>query len=132
MIPTSGQEIAERDVSTGQENVEDSQLFFIDTAGTGEKPAASAARTTQDEPKREVPAWEDSDDERLTVSLISAARHKKLRIAKDEDVVSGTEYAKRLRQQFLRLYPLPEWAQVADEKEKEAEAEIIRSVSGFA
>lgn len=59
---------------------------------------------------QDAPAWEDSDDERLTVSLAGATRLRKLRATEAEDLVSGSEYSKRLRQQYLRLYPLPEWA----------------------
>jgi U3 small nucleolar RNA-associated protein 18 len=58
----------------------------------------------------EGPAWEDSDDDRLMVSLAGDARLRKLRINEDEDVVSGREYTRRLRRQFERLNPAPEWA----------------------
>ena len=118
LVPVSNQEVSAQDASAGQEDVDDSQLFFIDTAGTGDKPLVPAAKATPDESKGDPPAWEDSDDERLSISLASVAKHRKLRVAKGEDVVDGAEYARRLRQQFLRLYPLPEWAQAADEKEK--------------
>ena len=56
-------------------------------------------------------AWIDSDDERLRVSLASNTRLRKLRISESEDIISGTEYAKRLRQQYERLHPPPKWAQ---------------------
>lgn len=55
-------------------------------------------------------AWIDSDDERLTVSLASNNRLRKLRINEYEDVINGTEYSKRLRQQYERLHPTPTWA----------------------
>ena len=55
-------------------------------------------------------AWIDSDDERVVVSLASNPRLRKLRLTESEDFVSGREYIKRLRQQFERLYPVPEWA----------------------
>ena len=54
--------------------------------------------------------WIDSDDERIVVSLASESRLRKLRLTESEDLVNGKEYAKRLRQQFERLYPIPEWA----------------------
>jgi U3 small nucleolar RNA-associated protein 18 len=44
-------------------------------------------------------AWVDSDDERIFVSLASSNRLRKLRRAEDEDVISGKEYARRLRAQ---------------------------------
>ena len=52
----------------------------------------------------------DSDDERIIVSLASNPRLRKLRVAESEDLVSGKEYTKRLRRQFERLYPVPDWA----------------------
>lgn len=44
-------------------------------------------------------AWEDSDDERIMVSLANNARLRKLRTYEGEDVVNGKEYTKRLRRQ---------------------------------
>ena len=64
-------------------------------------------RITDDE---HAPAWIDSDDERIVVSLASNPRLRKLRLIESEDLVGGREYIKRLRQQFERLYPVPEWA----------------------
>lgn len=82
-----------------------------------------------------VPAWVDSDDERLTISLASYNQRRKLRDTEIDDVVSGTEYSRRLRRQygprsyppspvfscgisltvcvtcrFERVYPIPDWA----------------------
>ncbi|KAH8884482.1 U3 small nucleolar RNA-associated protein [Thozetella sp. PMI_491] len=104
--------------SIGQEDIDDSQLFFIDTGGSGAKPVVPTSKAAEEIPLGDAPAWEDSDDERLSVSLVSATRHRKLRIAEGEDLVNGTEYARRLRQQFLRLYPLPEWAKQAGERDQ--------------
>src|SRR5690606_23056714 len=47
------------------------------------------------------------------VSLATATRLRKLRLEEGEDVVSGTEYATRLRKQYLALNPLPKWAKEA-------------------
>ena len=49
----------------------------------------------------EPAAWEDSDDERLTVSLAGDARLRKLRVSAAEDLVDGREYTKRLRRQCV-------------------------------
>ena len=54
--------------------------------------------------------WHDSDDERLAVSLAGQARLRKLRVTESEDVISGKEYVRRLRRQFQRLHPTPDWA----------------------
>ena len=61
-------------------------------------------------------AWVDSDDERIVVSLASHPRLRKLRITESEDLISGKEYTKRLRRQFERLYPVPDWANPAAAK----------------
>lgn len=58
----------------------------------------------------EKAVWVDSDDERLVVSLASNPRLRKLRVAETEDVINGKEYTKRLRRQFERLHPVPDWA----------------------
>lgn len=56
------------------------------------------------------PAWVDSDDERMVISLASNPRLRKLRVSEAEDLVNGKEYTKRLRRQFERLNPIPDWA----------------------
>lgn len=74
-------------------------------------PAAEIASDEEDDEEQDEPAlWYDSDDDRLAVSLASQARLRKLRNTEDEDVVSGKEYIRRLRRQFTRLHPTPEWA----------------------
>ncbi|KAI9824909.1 MAG: hypothetical protein M1832_001514 [Thelocarpon impressellum] len=98
------------------DGVDDADLFFIDSGPTpldsNALVVASAAPEDYDETLRagEAPAWEDSDDERLMVSLAGGARLRKLRVSAAEDMVNGKEYTKRLRRQFERLYPVPDWA----------------------
>ena len=53
---------------------------------------------------RRPAAWEDSDDERLVVSLASVPRLRKLRRTEAEDVISGKDYVRRLRKQYA-TYP---------------------------
>ena len=48
----------------------------------------------------DAPAWEDSDDERIMVSLASVPRLRKLRKFEGEDMVNGKEYIRRLRRQY--------------------------------
>jgi U3 small nucleolar RNA-associated protein 18 len=64
----------------------------------------------EEEEEAEPAVWYDSDDDRLAVSLASQARLRKLRTTESEDVVSGKEYIRRLRNQFQQLHPTPEWA----------------------
>ncbi|KAI1143579.1 Indigoidine synthase A like protein-domain-containing protein [Hypoxylon sp. FL0543] len=105
---------------TGLEDVDDADLFTFDVGGaasSGDKELELApALKTQEISEKDKPAWEDSDDERLTISLADATQLRKLRISEAEDVISGTEYTIRLRQQYLRLNPLPAWAREADER----------------
>lgn len=118
-----------------QQQQADASLFFWDQGegkGSGDflPPAAEAASSAEvNEPK---PAWEDSDDERLTISLAGATRLRKLRTAEAEDFVTGTEYTRRLRQQYLRLYPLPAWAKEATEKSEGKKSRRRRRSSGAA
>ncbi|KAF4124003.1 pseudouridylate synthase / pseudouridine kinase [Geosmithia morbida] len=95
------------------EDVQDKDLFIFDagTAGVGgKKTEGGKATTTAGAGGEDQPAWEDSDDERLAISLAGATRLRKLRVTEAEDVVSGTEYSRRLRQQYVRLNPSPAWA----------------------
>jgi U3 small nucleolar RNA-associated protein 18 len=62
--------------------------------------------------------WYDSDDDRLTVSLATNTRLRKLRDTEDDDVVSGREYIQRLRRQYEKLHPPPEWLSHARKRRK--------------
>ena len=63
--------------------------------------------------------WHDSDDERITISLASHQRLRKLRVAESEDVISGKEYIRRLRRQYLQLNPMPDWANPEKQQQKD-------------
>jgi U3 small nucleolar RNA-associated protein 18 len=49
----------------------------------------------------QVPAWSDSDDERISVSLAARPQLRKLRRTEAEDVITGKEYSRRLRKQYV-------------------------------
>ncbi|KAF2676360.1 WD40 repeat-like protein [Lentithecium fluviatile CBS 122367] len=100
-------------------NAADQDLFFFD-AGPTAAPAGSitAAKAEESEDDGDKPAWEDSDDERLVVSLASVPQLRKLRETAEDDMVNGKEYARRLRKQYERLYPTPKWAIHATGKTK--------------
>jgi U3 small nucleolar RNA-associated protein 18 len=83
------------------------QLFFVDAGPSSVDPGALIAR---DADEGDAPAWEDSDDDRLAISLAANSRLRKLRVNESEDIVTGREYTRRLRRQFERLNPVPEWA----------------------
>lgn len=59
---------------------------------------------------RKAPAWTDPDDANLQISLTAHNRLRKLRDAPSEDMVTGPEYERKLRRQFERINPTPEWA----------------------
>jgi U3 small nucleolar RNA-associated protein 18 len=64
---------------------------------------------TQKRPKATTSAWQDPDDSTLKVSLLSN-RLRKLRDGPGEEEVDGKDYERRLRRQFERINPTPEWA----------------------
>jgi U3 small nucleolar RNA-associated protein 18 len=93
------------------------QLFFTDTgAGTGIQQNVDGDDDDETDFAKGTAAWDDSDDERVLVSLANAPRLRKLRRTEAEDVVSGEEYTRRLRKQFQVLNPPPEWARYAVEQ----------------
>ncbi|KAI9834929.1 MAG: hypothetical protein M1819_002652 [Sarea resinae] len=97
----------------GLEGVDDADLFFLDAGPSASTQDALVPIPTSDSEisqQGDAPAWEDSDDERMMVSLVGNPRLRKLRVSEAEDLVNGKEYTKRLRRQFERLYPVPEWA----------------------
>jgi U3 small nucleolar RNA-associated protein 18 len=93
------------------DGVADQDLFFFD-AGPVPAPAGSTAvgKATETDDEDDKPAWDDSDDERLVVSLASVPQLRKLRETVDDDMVNGKDYSRRLRRQYERLYPTPDWA----------------------
>ncbi|CAL5874938.1 uncharacterized protein PFLUO_LOCUS9240 [Penicillium psychrofluorescens] len=112
----SGDEEAADGEEVGLEDMADADLFFLDS-GTAPVsadiiPSPETPSDAEEEDEEEtIPAvWHDSDDERLAVSLTSQSRLRKLRVTESEDIVSGREYVRRLRRQFERLHPMPEWA----------------------
>ncbi|EZF16885.1 hypothetical protein H112_05532 [Trichophyton rubrum D6] len=107
-------------------NVPDEDLFYLDAGDSA--PVVSISKDEQpaeelqglEEP--DVPAaWEDSDDDRIRVSLADNERLRKLRLHEGEDVIGGREYIARLRRQFERLQPAPEWASPAAKRRKTEE-----------
>ena len=73
-----------------------------------------AAEEQDSENEINAPAWVDSEDEKIVVSLASDTRLRKLRTMEADDLVNGKEYIKRLQLQFERLYPRPAWALQAE------------------
>jgi U3 small nucleolar RNA-associated protein 18 len=81
------------------------QLFFLDS-GPSDIPnqALFTTSTSDDEDEaaaREKAAWSDSDDGMISVSLAAKPQLRKLRRTEAEDVISGKEYSRRLRKQYV-------------------------------
>ncbi|GAA6006200.1 Utp18p [Rhodotorula paludigena] len=89
-----------------------------DSDSDADSDAPRPAPSSKPRPSRAVrqAAWHDPADESLQVSLQGQKRLRKLRDAASEDVVSGLEYESRLRRQFEKLHPPPQWATDARRK----------------
>ncbi|KAI0045734.1 WD40 repeat-like protein [Auriscalpium vulgare] len=79
-----------------------------------EEPVATSSKLLSK--TRKAPAWVDPDDTSLQVNLAASTRLRKLRDAPDEATVGGREYERRLRRQFEKINPTPEWATTARKK----------------
>lgn len=113
------------------ENIDDAELFFLDSGPSAIDSNALLPRASSDDEAADVPAWEDSDDDRLAISLAGNSRLRKLRVNEDEDIVNGREYTKRLRRQFERLNPAPEWAQPSSRSAKRRRRSSAGSASSL-
>lgn len=112
MLPLAGGGGGEgEDDDNELEDVDDTDLFTLDTVGVDAAGAAAKlASGLEKMAAGDQPAWHDSDDEKLAVSLAHVSRLRKLRETEEDDVVSGAEYSRRLRKEYLRINPLPAWA----------------------
>ncbi|GJJ70368.1 U3 small nucleolar RNA-associated protein 18 [Entomortierella parvispora] len=134
-------------------------LFFMDSGPTPVPEEESEGEETDEEEREKAklaaiyggrPAWIDEDDKSLQVSLKSAKRLKKLRKEEAEDVVNGVDYEQRLRRQFEKVYPVPNWAHpegsrkrgrggagadsdsdYSDEEEQHEDTSILMTSMGF-
>lgn len=91
------------------EPLQDDDLFVIDdeaAEGVDAMDVDSDATSSDSDD-----AWADSDDERVTVHLTQLAKLKKLRKYDDDNVIGGRSYLHRLRSQFERIYPRPQWVE---------------------
>ncbi|ODV87950.1 hypothetical protein CANARDRAFT_26125 [[Candida] arabinofermentans NRRL YB-2248] len=106
-------------------DLNDDQLFYVDDsddeANKDDKmdidSSESQGEDSESDSDEDSDAWNDSEDERMHVSLLSSDRLKKLRKTEQDDQISGQKYIQRLRSQFERIYPKPEWASKYEEDE---------------
>lgn len=126
----------------GLEGDEEEDLFFIDEnadSAVAHDPEAMEIDAKEDE----VPAaWIDSDDEKLAVN-VTTNRLRKLRETHAEEQLSGATYVSRLRAQYEKIYPRPDWAdgrhetkvkktQESFEEEDEEDKRVGANASGLA
>ncbi|KKY38412.1 putative wd g-beta repeat containing protein [Diaporthe ampelina] len=117
--------------TTGHEDLDDSALFMFDTGSApadGKQLTEAVKQVARDDGPQ--PAWVDSDDERLAVSLAGVKQLRKLRESEADDLVNGTEYTRRLRQYYLRLNPLPSWAKDSSERKTKRRRRSSAASSG--
>lgn len=97
-----------------EDAVNDEDLFFIDEEGDAatEVPDFGDAMEVDGESGETVAAeaaWYDSDDEKASIAL-ETTHTKTLRVVPTETVLAGATYIARLRGQYEKIYPRPEWA----------------------
>ncbi|KAG8763909.1 hypothetical protein FRC11_009431 [Ceratobasidium sp. 423] len=113
---------------TSMSHLLDDELFFDDSVPIpGQVPGTSENLDERDEGEVQTPqvakkalpsasssrkkvAWVDPDDNQLDISIASDRRLRKLRDSAAEDTISGREYETRLRRQFEKVNPVPQWA----------------------
>ena len=98
--------------NSDEENVQDDELFDIENSENEEE-----AVEEEESSESEEDAWNDSDDENIKINIYQNKRLRKLKRSYEETDMIGTEYSKRLRTQFEKIYPRPGWidAPVSDE-----------------
>jgi len=129
LMQLDGEEVEDGEADSDLDAVKDNDLFFFD-AGAAGSALRDVATVPISEDQQETPAWVDSDDERLTISLASHTRLRKLRHHEGEDMIDGKEYSRRLRQQYERLHPVPDWAQPMQHRRKRRRLSRSSDMSG--
>lgn len=121
-IPSYRSENEDEDDGDGEEGVEEAD--HSSHSSESESETAPVLITDQATPPgeaprlRKAPAWTDPDDANLKISLTAHHRLRKLRDGPSEDTVTGREYERKLRRQFERIHPTPEWATKARKKQQ--------------
>lgn len=121
----------EDDEDADLENEED--LFFIDESGENSKETQFDAMEidsegTDNQTETTHAAWVDSDDEKATIAL-DLGRSKGLRVAPTETTLSGSSYIARLRSQYEKIYPRPEWADTWGQTEEDENDDFAEEAS---
>jgi len=127
------------DAGADLQALQDDELFFVDEGPSGTDVITTKGRgpskegeegEEEEEEEEDLPAWQDSDDEMLTISLANRGLLRKLRETESEDLISGKEYSARLRRQFERIYPVPEWAAGGSDRRKRGSSSSDEEMGG--
>ncbi|ODQ81924.1 hypothetical protein BABINDRAFT_160148 [Babjeviella inositovora NRRL Y-12698] len=117
----------EEEIESGDSDAEDysklndDQLFFVDEGENADDTMDVDESSEEESNEESDDAWNDSDDDKINISLIASHRTKKLRTSESEAYVSGKSYVTRLRSQFEKIYPKPGWvATLAEEPASDA------------
>ncbi|KAH3664230.1 hypothetical protein OGAPHI_004581 [Ogataea philodendri] len=106
--------------------VADADLYFVDESDEDKMDTGSDSQESDSasEYSDEEAVWQDSDDEKVTVSLLDRDNLRKLRHTPQDSKIRGKQYLQRLREQFERIHPRPAWADsVESGSEHESDAE---------
>ncbi|KAG0636821.1 hypothetical protein HOY80DRAFT_325030 [Tuber brumale] len=107
------------DAGADLQALQDDELFFVDeepsstdVIPTRDIPGAGcdSSEGEQDGEEEFLPAWQNSDNKMLTISLANWSLLRNLQDTRTEDLISGKEDSARLHRQFERIYPVLEWA----------------------
>ncbi|AOA62107.1 Small subunit (SSU) processome component [Komagataella phaffii CBS 7435] len=133
----SGNEPEGDDVSEDDdfEKLQDDQLFFVDESKGDvgvDYHGESGSEDNTDYSEEESDAWEDSDDQNLRISVVKDDKLEKLRKRENESVLSGKSYIFRLKSQFEKIHPRPDWADESDSEDSDGTAsqeenELVKS-----
>lgn len=131
------------DESDEEENLaelDDDKLFFVDE-GQDKKDSdvdmeSGSEESVYSSDSEGSDAWADSDDEKVSISLVSNDKLRKLRKTEHDASISGRAYINRLRSQFNKIYPPPSWVDdvgdesEAGEEEDSAAADVAKDLQG--
>ncbi|AET40656.1 Utp18p Ecym_6275 [Eremothecium cymbalariae DBVPG len=110
--------------AAGMDLVNDDQLYFVDEGGDASGEVERDADEMAVEEKvgescgndsESGDVWSDSDDERLVIDINQTKRTKKLRKTYLDKEINSKQYVQRLRLQFEKIYPRPQWAEYEDD-----------------
>ncbi|KAH3678474.1 hypothetical protein WICMUC_001491 [Wickerhamomyces mucosus] len=106
------------------ENIQDDQLFFVDDGDkdqnmdNNEGDISDSDSNSDSDSSSDSDVWIDSEDENINISLLNSDKLKKLRHIETDSIINGKQYIQRLRSQFEKIYPRPNWADINQSDEE--------------